>query len=253
MDRGYPSVDVEQAIEKSGNFFLIRDKKNRTGVIKELYREKGHQRLCRYEGKAVKNVREEEFDADVEFENSQGEAVEVRICKCKIKDPKSNHYVHSYFRTNLKRYIFSLEQIGMLYRTRWTIEILNKLHKSFNGLSTVNSSKPYLILTFILFSLIASLVKTVIAQKAQSKAKLEYISMMKCHMLADKFSELYVKLSKGRMRAIKITTDEILEYMAKFCRRTTPSAKNQELEKDLPLLIEKILSFKNHWEMKKCA
>jgi len=50
-----------------------------------------------------------------------------------------------------------LQQIGMLYRTRWLIEILNKLHKSFNGLSTVNSSKPYIILTFIIHKSLSSI------------------------------------------------------------------------------------------------
>ena len=257
MDRGYPSVDIEQAINDSGNFFLIRDKKNRAGRISMLFKATSScsckQRVFKYDGKAVSKVKYDEFDADAEFNNSEGEAVTVRICKCKIRDPKTNRDVFSYFRTNLKRHIFSLQQIGMLYRTRWLIEILNKLHKSFNGLSTVNSSKPYIILTFILFSLIAALVKTIMAHFAQGKAKLEYISMMKCHMMIDKFSELFIAFAKGSMRAIQRIINEIIEYMMTFCRRTVPSKRNKELEKDLPTLIENILAKKNPWEIKNAA
>ena len=106
---------------------------------------------------------------------------------------------------------------------------------------------------FILFSLIAALVKTIMAHFAQGKAKLEYISMMKCHMMIDKFSDLYVALAKGSKRAIQRIINEIIEYMMTFCRRTVPSKRNKELEKDLPTLIENILAKKNPWEIKNAA
>jgi len=41
--------------------------------------------------------------------------------------------------------------------------------------------------------------------------------------------------------------------MMTFCRRTVPSKRNKELEKDLPTLIENILAKKNPWEIKNAA
>ena len=77
--------------------------------------------------------------------------------------------------------------------------------------------------------------------------------MMKCHMMIDKFSDLYVALAKGSKRAIQRIINEIIEYMMTFCRRTVPSKRNKELEKDLPTLIENILAKKNPWEIKNAA
>jgi len=112
---------------------------------------------------------------------------------------------------------------------------LNNQYKSLNGLSTGHSSKPYIILTFILFSLIAALVKTIMAHMAQGKAKLEYLLMMKCHMIIHKFSDLYVAFAKGSMSAIQRIISEIIEYMMTCCRRTVPFKRNKELEEELLL------------------
>ena len=246
MDRGYESANLEKEIAKSGNFFLIRGKKSTAGKITFLSDFYGHVIRQKYEGLPVKAPELPEFDAEVEFKDGH----QIRIIKCQIRDPKSRGMVTSYFRTNLPRYLLGPKQCGYLYRLRWSIELLNKVCKSHNGMSTVNSSKPHIIIEFLILSLLATLFKTIMAHLAQAKYELEFISMLKVHSLSEQFDTLLTALISGSKRKISQIVKELLEYMAKHCLRSKPSRTNRALVKDYPMLLDKILRLKNPWQIK---
>ncbi|MCR5537294.1 MAG: IS4 family transposase [Succinivibrio sp.] len=246
MDRGYVSDELEEEIAASGNYFLIRGKKSTAGRIICLSDTYGHVIQHKYAGMAVKEVELPEFDAEVRF----GKDHTIRIVKCQIRDPKSGGMVISYFRTNVPRENLGLKQCGYLYRLRWSIELMNKVCKSYNGMSTVNSSKPHIIIEFLLLSLLSTLFKTIMAHLTQAKFKLEYISMLKVHELSVQFERLLTSLILGSKRRISQIVKELLAYMAEHCLRSKPSRTNRKLVKDFPRQVEKILRLKNPWQIK---
>ncbi|MBQ3678363.1 MAG: transposase [Succinivibrio sp.] len=246
MDRGYAGDELEEEIEASGNYFLIRGKKSTAGKITFLSDFYGREVHDKYDGCAVKAVELAEFDADVLF----GKDHQIRIVKCQIKDPKCGAMVTSYFRTNLERDRLGPKQCGYLYRLRWQIELLNKVCKSDNGMSTINSSKPHIIIEFLILSLLSTLFKTIMAHLTQSKYKFEFISMQKVHELAKQFDALLIALISGSKRKISQIVKELLEYMAEHCQRSRPSRTNRKLVKDLPMQLDKILRLKNPWQIK---
>ena len=238
--------ELEEEIAASGNYFLIRGKKSTAGRIICLSDTYGHVIQHKYAGMAVKEVELPEFDAEVRF----GKDHTIRIVKCQIRDPKSGGMVISYFRTNVPRENLGLKQCGYLYRLRWSIELMNKVCKSYNGMSTVNSSKPHIIIEFLLLSLLSTLFKTIMAHLTQTKFKLEYISMLKVHELSVQFERLLTSLILGSKRRISQIVKELLAYMAEHCLRSKPSRTNRKLVKDFPRQVEKILRLKNPWQIK---
>lgn len=246
MDRGYESAQLEDEIALSGNYLLIRGKKSTAGGIIFLSDCYAQVIQHKYKGLSVKTVDLPEFDADVEFKGCH----QIRIIKCQIKDPKSGNKITSYFRTNLSRQRLGARQCGCLYRLRWSIELLNKICKSYNGMSTVNSSKVHIILEFLLLSLLTTLFKTIMAHLSMSKYKQEFISMMKDHALSKQFEILLSALISSSKRKISQIVKELLEHIADNCVRLKPSRTNRALVKGYPVLLDKILRIKNPWRIK---
>ena len=151
MDRGYVSSKLEKDIATSGNYFLIKDKKNTAGTIIKAFNKAGDA-LTKCLGKKISSLKdaytdEEYLDFDVETKQGHN----VRVIRSKSSDRDGNTgFV--YLRTNLKRGVTSCFQLHQLYRTRWTVELFMKALKTGNSLQAINSSKKHIILFFVIMS-----------------------------------------------------------------------------------------------------
>jgi hypothetical protein len=118
------------------------------------------------------------------------------------------------FVTNLPEARLSIEQVALLYRVRWQIELVFKLWKSYAGLQRTQSLRP----ERILYELYAKMIGLVLTQflltpwrmAAGATAKLE-VSMFKVRDILQDFA-------KELMRALPVWTD-LLDVLTRLNRR----------------------------------
>lgn len=86
----------------------------------------------------------------------------------------------SIFRTNISRSILASSPIFKLYKVSWQDELFNKANKSDNNLKCINSNNKNVILSFILFSLLVSVIKLFCGVKAVLKHGIAQLSLLNC-------------------------------------------------------------------------
>lgn len=243
MDRGYVEDELEQNIKATGNKFLIKGKRNMAGEIVRAYDKHGKERE-RYRGWKVSELpKDVNLDMDVKLAN--GEIIRV-IQRIKTRS-RNNDSPVTILRTSLKRKEASLEQVFEIYRIRWQVELGAKCLKSGNSLHSINSEKLDLILTFITFTLLASLYKSYLGMMAIIRRKIKNLSLLKvqCNglLLQSSLSRL-VLMSRN---TVNQTLNETLDLIERCCCRTAPSKRDKELGKDLPTLVHNVVNQENIW------
>ena len=244
MDRGYVNDELEQRISSNGkNKYIIKGKRNMAGTIIRAFKPNGKE-ATKHIGKKVKDLpKNANLDMDVRLSN--GEVIRV-IQHVKPKQSRDDNPV-VLLRTNLPRKIACFEQIVKIYRIRWQVELDAKCLKSGNALQSINSCKENVIMNFINFTLMASLVKTYFGLKAILKRKIAMtsLSMLKIQCYGYFFKDRLIRLCT---KSINIRTQifkELLDFIESNCRRSPPSKRDQKLLKDLPTLVAHILKIKN--------
>ena len=235
-DRGYISEDLEDEIARSGNLYLIRGKSANAGTVEACYGSDG-KRIERLEGKKLSEV-DKGLDADMDVVTKTGH--KLRLIQSVNGTGKGEKL--KFMRTNIPRSILNICQMCMLYRLRWSIELYNKANKSHNSLKAPNSGKENVILFHVILSVIASILKSWCGIMARKACGIQWMSLLKLHAQNTKFKELLLALAdKGKSTAYQNFKD-LLPHLAENCLRDPPSRRDAELLKDLPLLLQAIVS-----------
>ena len=256
-DRGYVSFELEKKIAESGNYFIIKGKSNSTGKIKAAFGSDSEE-LSDLIGSNLKDAGikdRTDFDilserrvpagnGDDEQNKSSAEMHECRVVR-ELHECRDGEEKLITLRTNLPRDSVSAEQIFMLYRIRWTVEIFNKVCKSGNALHSINSGKKPIVFEFIILSIMSMLIKTYLGYLAQISHNFEWLSMQKLNSylsgsVLDKFYMAIMNCGKSKIYQV---VKELFELIGQNCQRGKPSARDRELLKDFPALVDAINSF----------
>ncbi len=239
MDAGYNSDELEERIEKSGNYFLIKARKSIAGTVLRSLDINGAE-YAEHKGKKVKELMNGQ-DLDLTVKRKDGTKLRALIAFNPGAEEEDDKHV--ILRTNLLNDKVSHVQLFRLYRLRWTIEIFNKCLKSGNAMVGVNSLKVNIIVEMVLFSLIASLIKTYCGILAIGDDNIEKQSMLNLHT---KFNvrfraAVYELIDHGRS-SISQVFKELVAYLSKHCLRAAPSKRDADKLKDQRMLTSAIQS-----------
>ena len=212
-DRGYISEELEEYLINNGVKVIIKGRINMTsGIIVEAYDE-NHKRLDEYIGKKyadIKTRNDKYLDVTVQTRRSH----QIRIVRmlnpncnstrkdtdteAKAQEKTEGQYI--YLRTNITREELSVDKMFKMYRFRWCIEFFFACLQQGNCLKSINSSNKNIILSYILISLIAALLKSYLAlcSVLRQGIKLISVSMLKLHYKFFLFDELFFKVGKNQ-------------------------------------------------------
>lgn len=238
MDRGYVDAALEKQITDAGHLFLIKGKNGMSGKVTQAYMQNGR-RAKTFIGKRVKDLHSDRnVDLQVDLNGKNKDSLRlIHVFNADADDKKDRHI---WLRTNLPRKLFGIVQIFQTYRLRWNIELSNMCNKSGSSLSGGNSGIKQIILIFVLASVIAYCLKACFANIARAKYGIEWLSMEKCHCVTTQVIDL-IKALIGRGATVRWERSKALaEHMATKCQRTTPSQRDKDRLKDLPLLLDYI-------------
>lgn len=241
MDRGYVSDELERKILKSGNHYLVRGKSNTAGVIVKATSPDGTEHP-EYLGKKVSEIAGKE-DLDLLVKNKNG--IESRVII--YTNPKGEELDDTerfvVLRTSLKHEFLNPFKLYNLYRMRWQIELFNKANKTGNGLMAINSDKKPIIIAFLLMSIIASLIKSLVIMQAVIRGLItcDKLSMLQCHQnLKVGFTDAILKLSKGRTTKFQVFKELCLRIV-RLCKRSKCSKRDRMAFKDLEIQIINVI------------
>ncbi|MDD7022812.1 MAG: transposase [Aeromonadales bacterium] len=211
MDRGYSSLELEHAIEASGNHYLVRGKINSAGTILKASAPGGTARP-ELEGLKVSSLKGDE-DLILDVRQRDGSAGRAMITANPCPEEDSDGF--SYLRTSLKCAFLTPFKLYNLYRTRWQIELFNKANKEGSGLVSINSDNKHIIISFLLMGIMASLIKSFVITRAEASglAGPGSISML----LANKGREICETFKKNLMRLLEGRTTKF-QVFKDLCR-----------------------------------
>ncbi len=168
-DRGYQSREFFGGMIAAGSSFIIRGTKDIRPTILRAYDTNGRRcrRLRRLEGKKLnwRTLPRETVDLDIQW--GSGSTVYNGRLVAFYLPGKRNKKNYTYLHTNLDRGTFSAEEIGMLYRLRWQIELMFKEWKSYANLCCFDTIKAPIAEGLIWVSLITATLKRSLAHFAQ--------------------------------------------------------------------------------------
>ncbi len=183
------------------------------------------------------------YRQDLDLIVKRKDGTEPRTLTIDTPYPEEGEDKRTILRTILSKDKFSHTKVSRLYRLRWSIEIFNKCLKSGNSMAGVNSLKANIIVEMVMFSLIASLIKTYYGMKAIGEKGMEELSMLNLHRnFNSSFSDaINALITKGRSSISQIFKELVAE-ISQPCLRAKPSERDTLKLKDLPLLIRSILT-----------
>jgi hypothetical protein len=208
-------------IDRAGGFFIIRGTKNIKPIILRAYDENGT-RLRYLEGKKLSRRRLPRQSVDLQIGWGKGNCEYlgrmVVIYKAGLRNKKDYTYLH----TNLAREIFSIGEVGTLYRLRWQIELLFLEWKSHANLHKFDTGKKPIAEGLIWASILASVFQRYITHAAERVTKVELSTRRAAsstlHYLIDIIEALLSSSYRRIIRAIKNAFD----FLKTNARRAHP-------------------------------
>ena len=158
MDAGYFNISYCYQVDENGGHYIIRANNSIKPEIVEAYDAYGLA-VKGLKGKklsALKLQHDQQMDLTVKWANRQGT---YRLIAFWDKRKSTIGYLM----TNLKRDVFSCQQISDLYGLRWQIELFFKALKSFCNLSTFNTQNEHIVHSLVWGSLLTLLLKRYVA------------------------------------------------------------------------------------------
>lgn len=198
FDSGYVSFDMYNTIKANGEF-IGKLHSNSAGIIKSAFIGKNdlteHFECKKLSDAAVRNYQEHRvMDLTVEF---KGELYRV-IRVFSKKDNKVQYLI-----TSIRRTCISALTIAALYKLRWQIERKFMELKSGSNLRGVNTTVRNIVYVLLFASLIAQVLKTLMAYALRDKLRLD-ASMYKISVRTYTWFDKYVKaLFKSKLEALK--------------------------------------------------
>ena len=166
---------MDGVLDANGASYIVKGKCNLNPTIISAYNGRG-KALKRPVGKRLKEVSQKQnsqkiMDFDVEWGSYK-----CRLIRCWIASEEK----FVIWLTNLPRAAFSADEVTLLYRVRWQVELLFKELISHNNLQKFNTQKQPIVEGLIWASLLPFTLKRAIASKAAGA-----ISFFKAAMNAD--------------------------------------------------------------------
>lgn len=155
FDRGYSDFRLFWTITERRGFFVSKMKKSFTPVIKTIRSGLGQLHLGSKLTDALpfRGI----VDLDAQF-HVRGKGIQTfRVVRITVDGPYVNgrrEQIHVWLVTNLDPNDFSAEQVAILYRLRWEVELLFKTLKTVGRLDQLRSEKLPVIHAFICATLI---------------------------------------------------------------------------------------------------
>ena len=166
-DRGYEAREFFADVHRAGGFFVVRGTKAIRPTIRSA-RDGGGRRLRHLEGKPLswRVLPRHDVDLDIDWKCRSSRIYNGRLGVI-YKQGKRNKKTYVYLHTNLSRETFSAQEVGLLYRLKWQIELLFKEWKSHANLHKFDTSKAPIAEGMIWASLLAATLKRAITHAAE--------------------------------------------------------------------------------------
>lgn len=167
-DLGYTSYDDYAEAQAAGAQLLMRLKDNANPTVVRVRH--GVLAPRRSEGQKLNALRftrsHDTFDLDASFPTQHHGCITLRVVG--HFHPETQKY-HCYV-TTLSPALFSVEELTLLYRLRWWVELFFKILKSYCHLDHVDTTNPDALRTHLYASLLAATVMYAIAVAAAKSA-----------------------------------------------------------------------------------
>jgi len=166
-DRGYEARDFFMAVQSAGGFFVVRGTKCIRPTIRNA-RDGNGKRLRHLEGKRLswRTLPRHAVDLDIDWKSDSGRIYSGRIVAFYAEGTR-NKKTYVYLHTNLPRETFCPEDVGLLYKLRWQVELLFKEWKSHANLHKFDTAKAPIAEGLIWASLLAATLKRAITHAAE--------------------------------------------------------------------------------------
>lgn len=219
FDLGYTSYDLFWLIEQARAFLLMRLKENANPKVVRVRH--GVRAPTASVGRKFKELEfcktQDSFDLDAEFVCAElGETVTMRVVGL------WNHATQRYhcYVTNLSPEEWSVEDLAILYRQRWIIELLMKLMKSHCHLDHLDTGNPDALRTQLYASLLAAVVLHALTATAATSAgiPLEEISFLTVGIAAPLLAVTLLMLWLKRRTTYEELAAMIFRTIALGCR-----------------------------------
>jgi len=176
FDLGYFRYQLFDCIDRHGGYFISRLKDNANPLITAMYQSGGGVPVV---GERLKDVvhrlRREQFDVEVEVDFRRREyagsrsGARRRLRLVGVKNPQTGRY-HLYV-TNIRPERLSAEEVAVVYRSRWQIELLFKEMKSHYRLDDMPSRKKHIVEALLLASVVTLLASRRLLQAVRDKLR----------------------------------------------------------------------------------
>ncbi len=216
-DRGYYSGRFITKLDKAGGYYVLRAKGLKRVLISRAVRADGSE-LLKNKATELKLLekrlpKRQAVDMDVEIE---GETVRL-IALWSLKEKR-----HTYLVTNLSRSEYRLDEIGLIYRMRWQIELLFKECKSYNSLQGFNTKNGSLQEALIWGSLIAMTLKRYITGCIEQLFNVEMSTMTVSKTTVSWWYDLLEAIVQQKRKALKNIIKETCEFLKENAQRAHP-------------------------------
>ncbi|MCK5644629.1 MAG: transposase [Gammaproteobacteria bacterium] len=185
-------------------------------------------RLPHLEGKPLKwsILPQESVDLDISW-GKHSNKYEGRLVAI-YKRGKRNKKTFTYLHTNLPRDLFSVEDVGKIYRIRWQIELLFKEWKSYSSLHGFDTSNESIAEGLIWASLLAATVKRFLANAAERVHGIEISTLRVAASARLFFDEVLSTLLHARS-ALAGVLNNVFTYFTKNTQRAHPKRDREKV------------------------
>ena len=116
--------------------------------------------------------------------------------------------------------------------------------KQGNSLQSINSANYNIVMSFILFDIIAALLKfyLMICGLVRKKKNLFTLSFLKIHIKTHLYDDFINKLCRIYKSALYDCMNATIERIFEYCRRSRVSMRDQQATKNYPLIFAEIAS-----------
>lgn len=223
-DRALQDRKYFGALQLAVAYYIIRGTKNIKPTIRAAYDADGTQsRRLRYlVGKALcwRRLPRETVDLDIEW-HDRGFVYRGRLVAI-YRPARRNTKEYTYLHTNLDRAVFSVQDVGNLYRFRWQIELLFKEWKQHANLHRYDTEKEPIAEGAIWASLLVGVLKRSITHAADLVLGVELSTERAARSAWLYLHDVIKALVTSSRRMLIRTLADAFEFLAGNARRAHP-------------------------------
>jgi IS4 transposase len=224
-DRGYEDINYFADLKSNGAFFVIRGKKNIRPIVTGARNAAGvrSSNLKHLVGKPLchRTLPRQSVDLDVEWVKGDRTVYAGRIVVL-YRAGRRNKKDYTYLHTNLDRELFSLEEIGALYRFRWQIELLFREWKQHSNLHRFDTSKTPIAEGLLWASLLAATLQRYVTHSIGRAHSIELSTERACRSTMNYLLDVIRSLLDGSMTRLRNAIESAFRFLRVNTRRAHP-------------------------------